>query len=80
MGTSETNIELYDLEQDPDEYSNLADRATGRAQRAELLAALQQWRVQTGDPLLDAGTVSRLEKIRMAAEKPVAPWYNPSGQ
>lgn len=44
-------FELYDLEKDPYEFNNLADRAEYTHIRESLLDALQNWQRKTRDPL-----------------------------
>ncbi len=44
--------ELYDLENDPNEYNNLADNKNYKNILEHLKAVLQTWREETGDPLL----------------------------
>jgi N-sulfoglucosamine sulfohydrolase len=46
-------IELYDLQQDPYEWSNLADSSELAEVRERLLLAIKEWRQSTKDPLLD---------------------------
>lgn len=46
-------VELYDLERDPREFENLADRRELRMVRERLLAQLTEWQRQTADPLAD---------------------------
>jgi N-sulfoglucosamine sulfohydrolase len=52
-------VELFDLQSDPWETKNLADDAACAATRKRLAAALQDWRQQTADPLLDAARTQR---------------------
>ena len=59
-------IELFDLQADPDETGNLADDPGLASTRRRLEKALQQWRQQTDDPLLDP---QRLERWKKAAEE-----------
>lgn len=46
-------FELYDLDKDPHEFVNLADRVEFAEQRAGLLAALHAWQERIDDPLAD---------------------------
>ncbi len=58
-------IELYDLQTDPGETTDLAadpDRDGVREARDRLLAALRAWMVDTGDPLLDGAVTSPLHR------------------
>ncbi len=43
-------FELYDLERDPDEIDNLAERPAQKVLKAELLAKLQAFQIETKDP------------------------------
>lgn len=45
--------ELYDIEQDPNCLHNLIDSPAHRDERAQLCRTLEQWMVQTSDPMLD---------------------------
>jgi N-sulfoglucosamine sulfohydrolase len=56
-------VELFDLRDDPGETKNLAAVAAYSDQRERLEAALQQWREQTGDPLLDAARRKRWSEV-----------------
>jgi N-sulfoglucosamine sulfohydrolase len=51
--------ELYDLEQDPDEFYNLADDPAYAAIKHELQAVLQSRRESTSDPLLSPAVLER---------------------
>lgn len=53
-------IEFYDLQSDPWEFKNLADRPEFAEHKARLLAALEQWRRETDDPCLDPEFVEQL--------------------
>ena len=50
LGGKVAAVELYDLQTDPDEMRNLADRADSRANRERLYAALRRWVRDTADP------------------------------
>jgi len=52
--------ELYDLPSDPFELNNLAAKTESRLILERLQAALQDWREQTADPLLDPRELERL--------------------
>lgn len=56
-------VELFDLRDDPGETTNLATDAAFSKQRARLEAALQKWREQTNDPLLDATRRKRWSEV-----------------
>ena len=53
-------FELYDLREDPYERRNLAEQKPTAEVKAQLRAALQEWRKQTNDPLLDPDELARL--------------------
>jgi len=44
-------VELYDLQRDPMEFNNLADRAAYQNVKNELLERLEAWRLRTRDPM-----------------------------
>lgn len=46
-------LELYDLDADPSELSNLAEDPVHRDTLHRLAGALREWMAQTGDLLLD---------------------------
>ena len=48
-----TEFELYDLKEDPYEFVNLANNAKYGNELNELKTALQNWREETNDPLLN---------------------------
>ncbi len=53
-------VELYDLQADPHEFNNLAGQPDMAEIEQDLLQALQNWRVETEDPLLDPEHLARL--------------------
>ncbi len=53
-------VELYDLQADRWEFTNLADEPKHQRTKQRLLGALRQWREQTADPLLDAAKLEWL--------------------
>ncbi|MBK9167299.1 MAG: sulfatase [Bryobacterales bacterium] len=53
-------LELYDLQTDPYEWTNLADRGEHAAVRERLLARLIRWQRETADPLSDPEKLARL--------------------
>jgi N-sulfoglucosamine sulfohydrolase len=76
-GDAPAQIQLFDLENDPDERHDLAQLPEHEALRGELLAALTQWRVRTADPLLDETVLRQLAQIPLQPQQAVAPWYTP---
>ncbi|MFN9602281.1 MAG: sulfatase [Planctomycetota bacterium] len=62
--------ELYDLQEDPFEFHNLAEMPDHQTRLQELIAALQTWRTETRDPLLNPETLRRLtEEVRSIGKK-----------
>jgi len=59
--------ELFDLEQDPHEWTNLADDPDHAAVRGRLERALSEFRVETRDPFLDAQNVKAFQESQLAA-------------
>lgn len=53
--------ELYDLQNDPNEFHNLTADAEHTAVLRALKEQLAAWRVRTADPLLDSGNLKRLK-------------------
>lgn len=47
-------FELYDLQRDPHEFVNLANKSEFAKQQTALFAALAAWQQRIGDPLVDA--------------------------
>ncbi len=54
-------FELYDLEEDPFEFRNLAESPQHQAVLANLREALLAWQVRTADPFLDPDNTARLK-------------------
>ncbi|MFN0167673.1 MAG: sulfatase [Bryobacteraceae bacterium] len=54
-------LELYDLEKDPFEFVNLAERAEFSRIGSRLLAKLTDWQRQTSDPLADPAKLALLD-------------------
>jgi N-sulfoglucosamine sulfohydrolase len=54
--------ELYDLQNDPWEFNNLAADTEHRQRLQELTGKLEQWRKQTNDPLLNPAIRARLKE------------------
>ena len=55
-------MELYDLENDPYEFMNLAGQPEYAQIRKRLLTQLELWRRQTNDPLIDPAKLARLTR------------------
>ncbi len=60
--------ELYDLKEDPYGFVNLAEENQYASIKKELAARLDEWRKESGDPLMDSATLDRMnaehDKIR----------------
>lgn len=54
--------ELYDLQNDPAEFYNLAGKADVADVQKRLTAALMQWRKQTDDPFLDRAMLKKFQR------------------
>ena len=54
-------FELYDLQEDPYEFHNLAANGDHASVLTELKEQLDAWRVQTNDPLLRSSNLKRLK-------------------
>ena len=64
--------ELYDLKTDPCEFRNLAEDQDYVKIRADLQERLNQWRLDTNDPLLDPEKLRRLtSEVRSVKKKSV---------
>ena len=59
---SPPEFELYDLDADPYEFENLADKPEHQAELVELKGRLLEWRRQSDDAFLDAANVMRLRE------------------
>ncbi|MBT5170175.1 MAG: DUF4976 domain-containing protein [Opitutales bacterium] len=53
--------ELYDLKNDPHEFSNLINDSSHAKELARLKKELQAWREETNDPMLNPRNVLRLK-------------------
>ena len=61
--------ELYDLQEDPHEFTNLADDAGYASELDELKTVLQNWREETDDPLLNDSIINaHLNQTRLDIE------------
>jgi N-sulfoglucosamine sulfohydrolase len=54
-------FELYDLNNDPFEFRNLADNDNFRSQFQSLKNKMARWRRETNDPFLDPKNITRLQ-------------------
>lgn len=55
-------VELYDLDNDPNEFHNLAGRPEHAAVENRLRRQLEQWREETNDPLVDPEALAALTR------------------
>ncbi len=69
--------ELYDLQNDPDEFVNLADNPDYATVRKRLERELHVWRVSTRDPLLDPAVLLKLNAVHDRLAVPGSRW-NPT--
>lgn len=72
--TNRPRIELYDLLNDPYEYENLAEHEAQADRVSEMLAALQRFRSQTSDPLLDEEEFRAFVKHYRDKENEIYAW------
>ena len=64
-------FELYDLEEDPDEWNNLADSAEHGKIRERLLSAMREFQREIKDPFVDPGNLQRfIEEQKEYQTKP----------
>lgn len=61
--------ELFDLENDPFEFRNLADGPASTEVLHELRKELTQWRPDTGDAPLDPETLEQLTRGEQAVQE-----------
>ncbi len=61
--------QLYDLQNDPHEFHNLAGQPQHAAVENRLRAALLEWRTQTKDPLLDPQQLVALTRMHDQSDK-----------
>ncbi len=62
-------VGLYDLERDPHEFNNLADRADHQRIVKRLQKALHDWQVATEDPLLDLDNLAALTRSHVGVRE-----------
>jgi len=60
-------LQLYDLENDPHEFNNLAGRPEMKEVQDRLVQTLQEWRRETGDPMTDPVELHRFLEEGMRA-------------
>jgi N-sulfoglucosamine sulfohydrolase len=60
---NQTRLELYDLQSDKDESTNLVDVPEHQVHVQRLETELSKWRAATHDPLLDSNRVTRWSKL-----------------
>lgn len=73
---SPPRYQLYDLQQDPHEFRNLADSAEHAEVLSDMKSRLHQWREATADPLLDSENLKRLTaEVRSVKKKSAARKY-----
>ncbi|MGL4564717.1 MAG: sulfatase-like hydrolase/transferase, partial [Halioglobus sp.] len=77
VGDVAAQIQLFDLDNDPDERHNLAEQPERQALRDGMLEELTQWRVRSADPLLDEAVLRQLGQIPSQPQQAVTPWYTP---
>lgn len=74
--------QLYDLESDPYEFVNLAEKPEYEEVLADLQGRLTDWRRETGDPLLDPEKLQKLTKeVQSVSNRKIARernWKYPS--
>ncbi len=72
-------LELYDLDNDPEEFVNLAEDSSYKAVVSRLQKALTQWQQQTRDPLLDSTKRARMIRVHqdIIAKSHKNPDYKP---
>ncbi len=64
------SLELYDLKSDPHEWHNRAGDPELAQVQTRLLAAIQRWREESADPLLDPKKLDRLRAEHDSLPKP----------
>ncbi len=60
-------VELYDLERDPHEWENRADRAEDQETQLALLSRLADWMAETADPLLQGAVTPPIHRWALEA-------------
>ena len=70
-GSPRAEIELYDLDADPYNWHDIADVLQHASVKAQLLAALEHWRVDTADPSVEGVIPDRLNPCPEAPTYPI---------
>lgn len=79
-------VELYDLQNDPHELVNIADRRDSSAVRHRLLAEMRKWQIDTNDPFIDPTKIAQLQReheeqhaiVSKQGRKAYRPWRYPA--
>ena len=61
--------QLYDLQEDPHEWNNLAEMPEHRSTKDRLIAAMRAFQKEIKDPFFDKGNLDALEKEQLAHQK-----------
>lgn len=79
LGTEEEGAyqALYELGVDPYNRRNIIERPAHVKVQKRLRKALQAWREQTDDPLLNPAVLRALNTISQKPDEAVPPWYSP---
>jgi arylsulfatase A-like enzyme len=75
--TKINHLQLFDLQADPNEQTDLMDSPEGAAQVPRLLALMKQWQTQSGDPLAVSSTNKPYKTIDLTGQKRTPDEYQP---